>query len=1185
MSSTTGHQNSLVNQTSPYLLQHAHNPVDWHPWGDAALERAQREDKPILLSIGYSACHWCHVMERECFENEQIAAIMNESFVCIKVDREERPDIDDVYMAATIAMTGQGGWPMNVFLTPDRKPFFAGTYFPPEDSPDRPGWPTLVQQLAQLWKERREEVADQAERLTQRLRRQFQGHGRVLGLEPELLDMAVSELAQHFDPQFGGFSGVPKFPPTGALHLLLRYYHRAGDPRLLGMVTRTLDAMANGGIYDQIGGGFARYSTDARWLVPHFEKMLYDNALLAKVYLEAYQATQEQSYRRIALETLDFVLREMTGPDGGFYSSIDADSEGEEGKFFVWTPEEIHEVLGEEAADRFCAYYDISEEGNWEGKSIPNCPRPLGQVAAQFGKNAPDFEAELKQSKQKVYEARLKRVRPDVDDKVLTSWNGLMIGAMAEAYRVLGEERYLLAARQAAQFVRSKLYPESALLRTCRGDKAHLPGFLEDYAFLADGLLTLYEAAGDESHLNWALELKDKMLGLFVGEDGGFFDTANDQEELVARHRSAADGAIPAANAVASMLLVRLAYHLGSADLKDHGLRALAVFGKDMRHMPSGFCRSLLVLDYAVMGPVEATWVAPKAGRSTLIDAFGMLFVPNHAIAWKLPDSTGDFPLLRGKTIGDKVELHLCQSNVCAAPVKDVKDLPKAIEGLKGLSRYELYTRIPGRATTEATRKLADKLPGYRDLGTTGLKVSSLGFGSYRVDDETREHEDALRAALDAGVNLIDTSSNYGDGSSERLIGGILRSMVERRPELVIVSKVGYVQGQSLQIAQARIQMNQPYPEMVEYQQGCWHCIHPDYLNDQLERSLIRLSVETLDVCLLHNPEYFLLDAKQKERTDRTAVQHEFYARVEKAFAYLEEMVAEGRIASYGVSSNGLGGPENDMSTTTLSQFLEVARKVGGEQHHFKVIQLPFNLLESSAYPHVLREAQEAGLAVLINRPLNAFMQQTLVRLADFDYEDEELNFSANVLALQTLEEEFRSTFGPFIQGEGVDLLFRFADNLKGVDATLQNIEHWNQLEMARIRPTLREQVQALDQAIQGPPAAAWAEWRERFMAQFRNVMNDLEEIALRRSQDLSDSVRELFEPFIPEEHRDATTSKLALWVYASTPGITAVLVGMRQTEYVADVMPIQAWPRIPEVDSIYRATAEWRNPNAVVVA
>ncbi|MCZ6915334.1 MAG: thioredoxin domain-containing protein, partial [Gemmatimonadetes bacterium] len=437
------HTNRLIDETSPYLLQHAHNPVNWFPWGEEALARARDEQRLILLSIGYSACHWCHVMERESFENEALARLMNEHFVSIKVDREERPDLDDIYMAATLAMNhGRGGWPMTVFLTPDLEPVFAGTYFPPEDRHGQPGFPSVMRRIARAWDEDRKEMENGAARLVAHLKTQRQG-GDALSIGESELKFALLQYEADFDATFGGFGPAPKFPPATGLSLLMRIHRRFDEPHALHMVRKTLDAMAQGGMYDQIGGGFSRYSTDRQWLVPHFEKMLYDNALLASAYIEAFQATGGLYYRRIASETLDYILREMTAVEGGFYSATDADSEGVEGKFFVWTPDEIESVLGVEGAKVFNAFYDITEVGNWEGKSIPNTPRPVADVALQLEEDPDALQRRLDELREKVYQARLERVKPGLDDKVITAWNGMMISALAHGGRVFRERRYL----------------------------------------------------------------------------------------------------------------------------------------------------------------------------------------------------------------------------------------------------------------------------------------------------------------------------------------------------------------------------------------------------------------------------------------------------------------------------------------------------------------------------------------------------------------------------------------------------------------------------------------------------------------------------------------------------------------------------------------------------------------------
>jgi uncharacterized protein len=598
-SGTARYTNRLIQETSPYLLQHAHNPVDWYPWGPEALEKARRENKPIFLSVGYRACHWCHVIAHESFENEDIARILNEHFVSIKVDREERPDLDEVYMLATQLMSGSGGWPMSVFLTPDLKPFYAGTYFPPEDRYGRPGFRSLLRQLADYWQNRREVVVQAADRAALALAQYASLQGEDGEISPDLVRDAVRQMAQDFDPAHGGFGGAPKFPPSMRLTLMLREYRRTHDERLKTIVATTLDRMARGGIYDQVGGGFHRYSVDEIWLVPHFEKMLYDNALLAPVYLESFQTTGNEYHARIGREVLEYVLREMTDERGGFYSTLDADSEGHEGKFYLWDPAEVEAVLGPEDGALFCRVYDIAPGGNFEGKSIPNLiAGSVQERAAELGLEPAALWTRLDGLRERLREARSRRVWPGLDDKVLTSWNGLMIRAMAAGYRVLGEERYRAAAERAAEFVLSTLQRDGRLLRGYRNGEARLNGYLEDYAFMIVALLELHEATREARWGNEAERLLGVMNEQFWDQaQGGYFFTAHDHETLITRMKSNEDGAIPSGNSMAALALVRLARLTGRPDYQERAGRILSSYAEVMRRAPAAFANMLLAAD------------------------------------------------------------------------------------------------------------------------------------------------------------------------------------------------------------------------------------------------------------------------------------------------------------------------------------------------------------------------------------------------------------------------------------------------------------------------------------------------------------------------------------------------------------------------------------------------------------
>jgi uncharacterized protein len=590
--------NRLAEETSPYLLQHAHNPVDWYPWGPEALETARREEKPIFLSVGYSACHWCHVMERESFESEEIARLLNEHFVAIKVDREERPDLDDIYMTATQMLSGSGGWPMTVFMTPELQPFFAGTYFPPTDRWGRPGFANVLIQLAAAWHDRRADVLQIAGQVTERIAGAALPEGTSGRVDRDLIRRAIERMGRDFDDTWGGFGQAPKFPPSMRLELMMRQYRLQPDPKLLKMVTLTLDRMAQGGMYDQVGGGFSRYSVDDRWLVPHFEKMLYDNALLSAVYLQAFELTGQPYYRRIATETLTYVMREMTGEGGGFFSALDADSEGHEGKFYVWSPEQVLAVLGSEEGRRFNQVYDITPAGNFEGKSIPNLSRPVADWAREWRLEPDALWAQLDATRARLYEVRSQRVWPGLDDKILTSWNGLMIRSFALAYRVLGDEGYRDAAECAATFVWEHLQQDGRLLRAHRNGQSKLNGYLDDYAFLAVGLIELSEATHEARWLEAARTLAATLNRWFWDEaNGSYFFTSADHEQLLTRGKKAEDGAIPSGNSMAAIVLTRLGVLTGDADLIDRAGRILNGYAEWMERAPAAFPNLLVAVD------------------------------------------------------------------------------------------------------------------------------------------------------------------------------------------------------------------------------------------------------------------------------------------------------------------------------------------------------------------------------------------------------------------------------------------------------------------------------------------------------------------------------------------------------------------------------------------------------------
>jgi uncharacterized protein YyaL (SSP411 family) len=653
--------NRLAQETSPYLLQHRDNPVDWYPWGAEALERAREEDRPILLSVGYSACHWCHVMERESFEDAATAAYMNEHFVSVKVDREERPDVDAIYMEAVQAMSGHGGWPMTVFLDPEGVPFYGGTYFPPDESRGMPSFRMVMEAVVDAFERKREELRERAGETRARL-------GAIGLLEPNAeppeaaqMEEAEGRLRAAADLERGGFGGAPKFPPASALELLLARGERQ-------VVESTLDAMLAGGIYDQLGGGFARYSVDASWLVPHFEKMLYDNALLAPAYLHGWQALGHERYRRVCEETLDWMLREMRGPEGGFYSALDADSEGVEGRFYIWTPAEIREILGD-GAEAVIEFYGVSERGNFEGANILHLPH---------GVDAPEPEG-LAEARQALYEARAKRVWPGLDDKRLAAWNALAIGALAEAGAVLGRQDYLDAARQCADFVLDSMTDDGErLLRTYKDGDARLNAYLEDHAFLLEALLTLYESTFEVRWFERGRALADSTVARFGDpERGGFFSTSADHEELIARRKEIGDHPIPSGNSSAALGLLRLAALTGERDYELQAEGVFALFAKTATLHPESFAHLLRALDFHLSPIKEVALVGEDLGE--LAGVVRAAFRPHLVLAGG-PESTSVPPLLAGRTTVDaKPAAYVCENFTCRAPVTAVEALSRLL--------------------------------------------------------------------------------------------------------------------------------------------------------------------------------------------------------------------------------------------------------------------------------------------------------------------------------------------------------------------------------------------------------------------------------------------------------------------------------------------------------------------------
>ncbi len=687
--------NGLIHEKSPYLLQHAYNPVDWYPWGAEAFEKAEGENKPVFLSIGYSTCHWCHVMERESFEDPEVARLMNQAFVSIKVDREERPDIDGIYMNVCQMLTGSGGWPLTIVMTPDRKPFFAGTYIPKDDRFGRMGMLTLVPRIQRAWAAQHQEILNSADQIVAGLRSLTAEAG---GENPgsSILTTAYQQLASRFDATYGGFGNAPKFPTPHNLSFLLRYWKRSRDPRPLEMVEKTLQAMRQGGIYDHLGFGFHRYSTDAQWLVPHFEKMLYDQALLAMAYTEAFQATGKEEYEATAREILTYVLRDMTSRGGGFYSAEDADSEGQEGKSYVWTLEKISQILGAQEAELTVRVFNITAGGNFSehgtestGENILHRTQPLGQLAAEWGTTEQELEERLEAARKQLFAYREKRPHPHKDDKILTDWNGLMIAALAKAAQAFAEPGYAEAARRAADFILKNLRtPEGRLLHRYRDGEAAVPAHVDDYAFLIWGLIELYEARFEVKDLQTALDLNRQVIDHFWDQKGGgFYFTADDAERLLVRQKEIYDGAVPSGNSVQMLNLLRLGRMTANADFEEKAAQICRAFSKMVTQSPSAFTQLMVGLDFAVGPSLEVVIAGDPQAADTLemLQALRTRFAPNKVVLLRPSDQAAEITRLAEFTryqssLQGRATAYVCRNYQCKLRTTDVSEMLRSLD-------------------------------------------------------------------------------------------------------------------------------------------------------------------------------------------------------------------------------------------------------------------------------------------------------------------------------------------------------------------------------------------------------------------------------------------------------------------------------------------------------------------------
>jgi aryl-alcohol dehydrogenase-like predicted oxidoreductase len=874
----------------------------------------------------------------------------------------------------------------------------------------------------------------------------------------------------------------------------------------------------------------------------------------------------------------------------------------------------VRNVLkNDEEARRFCAIYDITESGNWENRNIPNRLRPLEDVAKQLNLTTDELMELASRAKPLLYEARRQRVSPGLDDKVITAWNGMMLSAMAEAARVFGHTGYLECAQRTADFLlRSHAKPDGRLLRTSRGDRAHLDAYLEDYAYLAEGLVDLYEAGSSESYLQAAGRLAGYLISDFMDqEQGGFFTTARHHESLILRHRDGMDGATPSANAVAASALARLSFHFDREDWRRAAIAAIRAYGRQLSRYPRAFAKSLAVVDFLTEGPVELAIVGEESHVNVRAfrEAVARCYLPNRVVATGFPGQPSSLPLIKDRpAVSGKPTLYICRNYTCRQPITDPRSVEEALQANRSAStnhgpRLLQGASLSGSATVQGTAAYASRVMardgeagfanGFTVLGATGLTTTRLGFGTYRVDMQNAEHREALKKALRKSCNLVDTSTNYTDGDSERLVGSVLAELVTsgeiRRDEIIVVSKIGYIQGQNLKLAETKEQSGRPYPELVKYGEGIWHCIHPEFLADQLTLSLDRLGLTALDVCLLHNPEYFLSEATHRGTTDWEKLRADFYARLERAFVYFETQVSAGRLQYYGVSSNTVTSAADSPEATSLARMVQAAeaaaQSVGASTHHFRVLQCPINLFEAGAFrtPNtgqlqnqtVLEYASRSHIAVLVNRPLNAMVTPNrMLRLADLPLEGPPIDVDQRLSKVGDLEQEYRTSLAPHIPSSGTGTApaeyFNWSSELHRIRRQVQGLEHWEQIEHHMIAPHINQVLQLLSRQLSGGVAEQWEHWRQRYIPELLALLRGFRHEAVLKSRAQTERVAQAIDPFLPTLRRVASLSQKMLWLLTSTPGVTCVLNGMRSPKYVEDSLAILKWEPIVDTRPIY---------------
>lgn len=1176
---------------------HKKTSITWYPWGNEAFAQARALGRPVLVSIGSSSCHHSQVMHRDCFLNSAVVKKLNRDFICIEVDKYERPDVDRSFQNVAVALSGRGGWPLSIFLTPGGEPFFAANFLSRDDQPERPGFVSLLKRIGDLWNDDRESLVAQAKRLSEHLK------SRAVLPDPrpiseDALRACESALRRDFDPSFGGFGRAPKFPPISALNLLLRRFRRSGDSTVLEMVTRSLDGMMTGGLYDHLAGGFFRYSVDRSWARPRFEKLLAENALLARLYLEAFQVTKFAPYRRVVVETLEFLLREMQSPTGGFFSALSAESENQEGKYYLLDATEVEEVVGKASAGHFCAFFGIDAK-----KSVPQIRTQMSEVAELFAMHEEDLKVSIEDSRAQLLIARQDRVAPDLEDTLVSAHNGYALDAFAFAGMVLGESRYLECAQRIADSLLwtpksegGHLDADFHLYRESRAGEVRLSAFLEDYAVCAQGLLTLHEAGAGHRYLELSKNLTEALLENFKCNGSSALKFSRDPQEtlLITDELNARDSSVGNETATVILLLSRLAAHTDRSEWTERAKDLAVAFGLRAHQDPRSYCALLCAVDSLLdphFGVVVCNLAESKEDTELLSSVFSQ-YSPNQLILRTslMQKDVSALPTLLREN--EQFSLQLFQGSSCK-PVSERASLLLALaeqeEWRDAERRSELGRKqLPGRATTAGTDALErqSRLPSGAYRKWENLSVSRLGIGGHRLGIDLPSHREAVLAALRGGINLIDTSPSFAFGDSERVIGKVIEDLVEAgelcREGLVVISKVGVLLGDEADVLaglsqsedgalpegavplQAEAMRQERTSQLALLKTGAF-CISPRAIRRQITRSLSRLGLAHIDFCLVQSPEH-LLNAGGSRKKLRSLLL--------RAFETLEQEITAGRIGAYGVQSNTVAQSEQPSLRIELDWLLSIAEEAGKQSHHFRLIEVPINLQERGAFAtsnsnalSLVETARARDVAVLATRPLSCFMEGALLRLSEPKISEDGASADSLKKAryrVASLEAEFETTLAvqlrlsKMIDGRAV---LPVSGALGGTLEKVRTREQFDLAEATLFTPQLRQLIAQLDTAFRGSSAGPWIKFREHYIKAVGTWLAAVREMATEENRRLLGVVDESLASDVSSPFSAYAASRTLPWQQRAlhcvidAEGVSAALVGLRSPDQVENAL------------------------------